>query len=515
MTKQRIFVAGHRGMVGSAIVRQLEQRGDVEVVVRTRDELNLLDSRAVQDFFANERIDQVYLAAAKVGGIVANNTYPADFIYENMMIESNIIHAAHLHNVNKLLFLGSSCIYPKMAKQPIAESELLQGTLEATNEPYAIAKIAGIKLCESYNRQYNRDYRSVMPTNLYGPHDNFHPSNSHVIPALLRRFHEATAENAPDVVVWGSGTPMREFLHVDDMAAASIHVMELDREVWQENTEPMLSHINVGTGVDCTIRELAQTIAKVVAWASKMGKTPIVVNDCPGFFVNRVLFPYFAGFSQLLRDGADFRKIDKVMEKQFGWPMGPAYLLDVVGIDTAHHAQAVMAAGFPQRMQKDYRDAIDALFDANRFGQKNGLGFWRYKEDSKGKPKKEEDPAVDGLLADVSQPKRDFTDDEIIARMMIPMINEVVRCLEEGIIASPAEADMALVYGLGFPPFHGGAFRWLDTLGSARYLDMAQQYQHLGPLYEVPEGLRNKARHNEPYYPAVEPARPVGTLKTA
>ena len=188
MTKQRIFVAGHRGMVGSAIVRQLEQRGDVEVVVRTRDELNLLDSRAVQDFFANERIDQVYLAAAKVGGIVANNTYPADFIYENMMIESNIIHAAHLHNVNKLLFLGSSCIYPKMAKQPIAESELLQGTLEATNEPYAIAKIAGIKLCESYNRQYNRDYRSVMPTNLYGPHDNFHPSNSHVIPALLRRF---------------------------------------------------------------------------------------------------------------------------------------------------------------------------------------------------------------------------------------------------------------------------------------------------------------------------------------
>lgn len=193
-----------------------------------------------------------------------------------------------------------------------------------------------------------------------------------------------------------------------------------------------------------------ETIAKVVAWASKMGKTPIVVNDCPGFFVNRVLFPYFAGFSQLLRDGADFRKIDKVMEKQFGWPMGPAYLLDVVGIDTAHHAQAVMAAGFPQRMQKDYRDAIDALFDANRFGQKNGLGFWRYKEDSKGKPKKEEDAAVDDLLAEVSQPKRDFSEEEIIARMMIPMVNEVVRCLEEGIIATPAEADMALVYGLGF-----------------------------------------------------------------
>ncbi|XDK19965.1 fatty acid oxidation complex subunit alpha FadB [Kosakonia cowanii] len=258
-----------------------------------------------------------------------------------------------------------------------------------------------------------------------------------------------------------------------------------------------------------------QTIAKVVAWASKMGKTPIVVNDCPGFFVNRVLFPYFAGFSQLLRDGADFHKIDKVMEKQFGWPMGPAYLLDVVGIDTAHHAQAVMAAGFPQRMQKDYRDAIDALFEANRFGQKNGLGFWRYKEDSKGKPKKEEDSAVESLLSDVRQGSHEFTDQEIIARMMIPMVNEVVRCLEEGIIASPAEADMALVYGLGFPPFHGGAFRWLDTLGSAKYLDMAQAYQHLGPLYDVPAGLREKARHNEPYYPAVEPARPVGALKTA
>ncbi len=258
-----------------------------------------------------------------------------------------------------------------------------------------------------------------------------------------------------------------------------------------------------------------ETLAKVVAWASKMGKTPIVVNDCPGFFVNRVLFPYFAGFSQLLRDGADFRNVDKVMEKQFGWPMGPAYLLDVVGIDTAHHAQAVMAAGFPQRMQKDYRDAIDALFDAGRYGQKNGLGFWRYKEDSKGKPKKEQDEAVAGLLADVSETKHDFSDDEIIARMMIPMVNEVVRCLEEGIIASPAEADMALVYGLGFPPFHGGAFRWLDTIGSAKYLDMAQQYQHLGPLYAVPEGLKQKARHNEPYYPQVEPARPVGELKTA
>ena len=286
MKTQRIFVAGHRGMVGAAIVRQLAQRDNVELVLRTRDQLNLLDAGAVQAFFAAESIDQVYLAAAKVGGIVANNTYPADFIYENMMIESNIIHAAHLHNVNKLLFLGSSCIYPKQATQPIAESELLQGALEPTNEPYAIAKIAGIKLCESYNRQYGRDYRSVMPTNLYGPHDNFHPSNSHVIPALLRRFHEAREQNTPDVVVWGSGTPMREFLHVDDMAAASIHVMELAQEVLQEYTQPMLSHINVGTGVDCTIRELAQTIAEVVGYkgrvvfdASKPDGTPRKLLD--------------------------------------------------------------------------------------------------------------------------------------------------------------------------------------------------------------------------------------------
>lgn len=286
MKTQRIFVAGHRGMVGAAIVRQLAQRNNVELVLRARDQLNLLDAGAVQAFFAAEHIDQVYLAAAKVGGIVANNTYPADFIYENMMIESNIIHAAHLHNVNKLLFLGSSCIYPKQATQPIAESELLQGALEPTNEPYAIAKIAGIKLCESYNRQYGRDYRSVMPTNLYGPHDNFHPSNSHVIPALLRRFHEAREQNTPDVVVWGSGTPMREFLHVDDMAAASIHVMDLAQEVLQEYTQPMLSHINVGTGVDCTIRELAQTIAQVVGYkgrvvfdASKPDGTPRKLLD--------------------------------------------------------------------------------------------------------------------------------------------------------------------------------------------------------------------------------------------
>lgn len=270
MKKQRIFLAGHQGMVGSALVRQLSQRSDIELVLRTRQQLDLLDSRAVDAFFAGASIDQVYLAAAKVGGIEANNRYPADFIYQNMMMESNVIHAAHTHGVNKLLFLGSSCIYPKLANQPMKESELLQGTLEPTNEPYAIAKIAGIKLCESYNRQYGRDYRSVMPTNLYGPNDNFHPSNSHVIPALLRRFHEATVGNAPDVVVWGSGTPMREFLHVDDMAAASIHVMELAKEVWEENTEPMLSHINVGTGVDCTIRELAQTLAQVTGYRGRV-----------------------------------------------------------------------------------------------------------------------------------------------------------------------------------------------------------------------------------------------------
>ncbi len=270
MTKLRVFVAGHRGMVGSAIVRQLSQRDDVTLVTRSRNELDLLNQAAVQAFFATEQIDQVYLAAAKVGGIHANNTYPADFIYENLIMECNIIHAAHLAGVQKLLFLGSSCIYPKMAKQPMQESELLQGTLEPTNEPYAIAKIAGIKLCESYNRQFGRDYRSVMPTNLYGENDNFHPENSHVIPALMRRFHEAKARGDAEVVVWGSGTPMREFLHVDDMAAASIHVMELDDATYQANTQPMLSHINVGTGVDCTIREMAETMARVVGFPGRL-----------------------------------------------------------------------------------------------------------------------------------------------------------------------------------------------------------------------------------------------------
>ena len=284
---KKIFVAGHRGMVGSAIVRQLKNQPEAaEIITRNHAELDLGKQQAVHEFFADNQIDEVYLAAAKLGGIHANNTYPADFIYENLMIECNIIHSAFKAGVKKLLFLGSSCIYPKLAAQPMQESALLTGILESTNEPYAIAKIAGIKLCESYNRQYGVDYRSVMPTNLYGPNDNFHPENSHVIPALIRRFHEATLANAAEVLVWGSGTPMREFLHVDDMAAASVHVMNLPKTVYDSQTEPMLSHINVGTGVDCTIRELAETIAKVVGFkgavnfdASKPDGTPRKLMD--------------------------------------------------------------------------------------------------------------------------------------------------------------------------------------------------------------------------------------------
>lgn len=270
MAKQRIFVAGHRGMVGSAIVRQLEQNPDVKVVSRTRDELNLLSQADVTAFFQKEQIDQVYLAAAKVGGIYANNEYPAEFIYENLMIEANIIHQAYVAGVKKLLFLGSSCIYPKLAVQPMTESALLTGQLEPTNEPYAIAKIAGIKLCESYNRQYGVDYRSVMPTNLYGKNDNFHPENSHVIPAMMRRFHEAKLAGDKEVIVWGTGQPMREFLHVDDMAVASVFAMDLNKSAYQEYTEPMSSHINVGTGVDCTIRELAETMASVVGFEGEL-----------------------------------------------------------------------------------------------------------------------------------------------------------------------------------------------------------------------------------------------------
>ena len=264
--KKRVFVAGHQGMVGSAIVRALEKAGDAEIITRTRSELDLLDQAAVFRFFNQNAVDEVYLAAAKVGGIWANNTYPAEFIYQNLIIEANIIHGAFEAGVRKLLFLGSSCIYPKLAEQPIAESSLLQGALEPTNEPYAIAKIAGIKLCESYNRQYGTDYRSVMPTNLYGINDNFHPENSHVVPALLRRFHEAKMQDLPSVTVWGSGSPMREFLYVDDMASACLHVMNLPKEVYGEHVLPMSSHINVGTGKDCTIRELANTIARAVGY---------------------------------------------------------------------------------------------------------------------------------------------------------------------------------------------------------------------------------------------------------
>jgi GDP-L-fucose synthase len=271
-TTSRIYVAGHRGMVGSAIVRQLLARGlsPDQLITRTHAELDLTDQAAVRSFFASERPQQVYLAAAKVGGIHANNTYPADFIYDNLMMEANIIDAAFRNGVKQLLFLGSSCIYPRLAPQPMAEDALLTGPLEPTNEPYAIAKIAGIKLCESYNRQYGQshgvDYRSVMPTNLYGPGDNYHPENSHVIPALIRRFHEARAAQAPKVTIWGTGTPLREFLYVDDMAAASVHVMNLPKAVFEQHTRPMQSHVNVGSGTDISIADLARTIGKTVGF---------------------------------------------------------------------------------------------------------------------------------------------------------------------------------------------------------------------------------------------------------
>jgi GDP-L-fucose synthase len=269
-TKPAVFVAGHRGMVGSAIVRRLNALGYGKVMTAGREELDLLDQSQVRAFFACRKIDHIYLAAAKVGGIHANNAYPAQFIYENLMIEANIIHAAYLSGVQKLLFLGSSCIYPKHAEQPMREESLLTGVLEPTNEPYAVAKIAGIKLCESYNRQYGRDYRSVMPTNLYGHGDNFHPENSHVIPALMRRFHEAAQRRDEEVAVWGTGNAMREFLHVDDMAAACVHVMNLEEMTYRQFTSPMLSHINVGTGQDCSIGELAKTMAKITGFSGKI-----------------------------------------------------------------------------------------------------------------------------------------------------------------------------------------------------------------------------------------------------
>lgn len=271
---KKIYIAGHRGMVGSAIIRQLNNSGFNNIITRTHAELDLCNQQAVANFFGSEKPDEVYLAAAKVGGIHANNTYPAEFIYDNLMIEANVIHQAFKSGVKKLLFLGSSCIYPKMASQPMSEEVLLTGKLEPTNEPYAIAKIAGIKLCESYNRQYgnshNVDYRSVMPTNLYGPGDNYHSENSHVIPALIRRFHEAKQGNSPEVVIWGTGTPMREFLYVDDMASASIFVMNLDKKIYTQHTEPMQSHINVGFGSDVSIKELAEIIGCVVGYQGKI-----------------------------------------------------------------------------------------------------------------------------------------------------------------------------------------------------------------------------------------------------
>jgi GDP-L-fucose synthase len=272
MKAERIYIAGHRGMVGSAIVRTLLAQGvpQISIVTRTHSELDLCNQAAVQDFFATEQPTQVYLAAAKVGGIYANNTYPADFIYQNLMVQANVIDAAHRNGVNKLLFLGSSCIYPRLAPQPMAEEALLTGLLEPTNEPYGIAKIAGIKLCESYNRQYGRDYRSVMPTNLYGPGDNYHPENSHVIPALIRRFHEAKVAGAPAVVLWGTGTPRREFLYVDDMSAASVFVMQLPVATYLTHTTPMQSHINVGFGSDISIAELAKAVGQTVGYTGRI-----------------------------------------------------------------------------------------------------------------------------------------------------------------------------------------------------------------------------------------------------
>ncbi len=271
---RRYYVAGHRGMVGSAIVRQLQARQQageaLELLTRTHSELDLREQLAVEVFFAEAKPEVVVLAAAKVGGIHANNTYPADFLYDNLMMQANVIHAAWRHGVQRLLFLGSSCIYPRLAPQPMPEDALLTGTLEPTNEPYAIAKIAGIKLCESYNRQHGTDFRSVMPTNLYGPGDNYHPENSHVVPALIRRFHEAKLANAPEVVIWGTGTPKREFLHVDDMAAASLFVLSLPADQWRANTQPMLSHLNVGSGQEVSIGELAHLVAETVGYAGRL-----------------------------------------------------------------------------------------------------------------------------------------------------------------------------------------------------------------------------------------------------
>jgi GDP-L-fucose synthase len=301
-----IFVAGHNGMVGSAIFKELANT-KCNLLCTSRSELDLLDQKSVKDYFDTHKIDQVYLAAAKVGGIYANNEFPAEFIYQNLTIQTNIIHSAHQAGVDKLLFLGSSCIYPKFASQPMKENALLTGALEETNEPYAIAKIAGIKLCESYNRQYGRDYRSVMPTNLYGPNDNFHPQNSHVIPALMNRFHNAVINNEKEVVIWGSGIPKREFLHVKDMALACMHIMNLDKDLYQSKTKIMLSHVNIGSGVDCSIKELALTMAKVTKFngeivfdTSKPDGTPRKLMDVSR--LNDLGWKYSIGLEQGLSE---------------------------------------------------------------------------------------------------------------------------------------------------------------------------------------------------------------------
>jgi GDP-L-fucose synthase len=282
----KIYIAGHRGLVGSAIVRQLESRGFTNLLMHTHKELDLTNQAQVQDFFKKEQPDYVILAAAKVGGIHANNTYPADFIYQNMMIEANVINSAYENKVKRLLFLGSTCIYPKAVEQPMREDALLTDVLEPTNEPYALAKIAGIKLCESYNRQHGTDFRSVMPTNLYGINDNFHPENSHVIPALIQRFHEAKVNNDAEVVIWGTGNAMREFLYVDDMAVASLFVLELDEQTYKANTQPMLSHINVGTGKDVTIREMAEAMKEVVGFKGRLTFDATKPDGAPRKLIN-------------------------------------------------------------------------------------------------------------------------------------------------------------------------------------------------------------------------------------
>ena len=294
-SKAKIYVAGHQGLVGSAIIKQLKSSGYVNLITRTHSQLDLVNQNSVQNFFKEHKPDFVIIAAAKVGGILANNTYPAEFIYQNLMIEANVIDAAYQHNVKRLLFLGSTCIYPKDAKQPISEDALLTGKLESTNEPYAIAKIAGIKLCESYNRQYGTDFRSVMPTNLYGPGDNYHPENSHVIPALIQRFHDAKIHNYSMVKIWGTGSPKREFLYVDDLANACVHLMNIDAEIYEENTKPMQGHINIGSGEDITIKELAYSIAEVVNYQGSVE------------------------FDATKPDGSPRKLIDSSKMKSFGW----------------------------------------------------------------------------------------------------------------------------------------------------------------------------------------------------